>query len=478
MVYDPLADRWILSHFAFGSSGSVVSPFYQCIAASKTSDPVSGGWWFYALRMDPGGTNNPPEGTLQDYPKFGIWPDCLYMSANEFTEPGDAFAGVLVAAISRSDLEAGRPLNWTMRFLQYNASDPNLTIFTLIPSNLLGSAPSSLPSSGSPNYFVSESATAFGFEVRTYSTTNNCSSGTFNTTPVTVVTPSYDFNLGNDVPQPGTANKLDTLGDRLMQKVQFRRTGNDESLWVVHSVKPDASSTVRLEWAEIDVTGGTASDTAVQLQTYIPDTTLYRWMGSIAADKDGNMAIAYSTSSGTTYPSIAYSGRLSTDDPSTLPQSETVLIAGSGSQDNTCGGLPCHRWGDYSAMSIDPADDCTFWYTNQYYSSGASGSTGNWQTRIGSFRFPTCNPNALVKKTSDSSTYSGVGAAYSIGPAPNTLQMQAITFYESPVLDRGFVLTLDGGYNSTFSGNPGFTGIHGSLTIVSGTVTVNKVSLQ
>ena len=474
VVYDPLADRWILSHFAFGSSGSVVSPFYQCIAASKTSDPVAGGWWLYALRMDPGGANNPPVGTLLDYPKFGIWPDCLYMSANGFTEPSSAYAGVLVAAISRSDLEAGRPLNWTLEFLPYPANN----IFGQIPSNLLGSAPSSLPSSGSPNYYVSESQTAFGFEVRTYSTTNNCSSGTFNTTPVTVVTPAYDYTFGIDVPQPGTTNMLDTVGDRLMQKVQFRRIGIDESLWVVHSVRPDSSSTVRPEWAEIDVTGGTVSTRAVQLQTYAPDTTLYRWMGSLVADKDGNMALGYSTSSGARYPSIAYSGRLSTDTLSTLPQTETVLISGSGSQANTCGGAPCHRWGDYSAMSIDPADDCTFWYTNQYYSTPTNGSTGNWQTRVGSFRFPTCNPNALVRKTSDGSTYSGIEAAYSIGPTPNTLQMQAITFYESLVLDRGFIFTLDGGYNSTFSGNPGFTGVHGSLTIVSNTVTVNKVSLQ
>ncbi|MBI5100916.1 MAG: hypothetical protein HZB33_03675 [Nitrospirae bacterium] len=467
VVYDPLADRWILSHFAFGySGGQPVTPFYQCIAVSKTSNPLSGGWWLYALQMDPGGVNLPPVGTLQDYPKFGIWPDCLYMSANEFTEPGDTFAGTLVAAFSRSDLISGNTLTWSMLFLPY----PAYNIFTMIPSNLLGSAPSSLPSSGSPNYFVSESQSVFGFEVRRFVTRNDCASGTFYTTPVTVAQSTYDYNsLGDVVPQLGTTIKLDALGDRLMQKVQFRRVGSDESLWVVHSVRPDTSSTVRPEWAEIDVTGGTVSSTAVQLQTYVPDTTIYRWMGSLAVDKDGNMALGYSTSSSTSYPGIAYSGRLVTDDPSTLPQAETVLIAGTGPQTGIS------RWGDYSAMSVDPSDDCTFWYTNEYFDSS---STSNWRTRIGSFRFPGCNPSALVRRTSDSSPHSGIGAAYSMGPAPGTLQLQAITFYEDAVFDRGFNFILDGGYNSTFLSNSGFTGIHGTLTIASGTVTINKVSLQ
>ncbi len=147
-----------------------------------------------------------------------------------------------------------------------------------------------------------------------------------------------------------------------------------------------------MQWAQIDVTGGTDRTTPVQQQIYAPDTTLYRFMGSLAVDRQGNMALGYSTSNGTApnFPSIAYSGRLATDPLNTLPQTEVVLIAGGGSQTNICGGGPCDRWGDYSSMSVDPADDCTFWYTNEYYSSQANGNSGNWQTRIGSFRFPSC----------------------------------------------------------------------------------------
>ena len=117
-------------------------------------------------------------------------------------------------------------------------------------------------------------------------------------------------------------------------------------------------------------------------------------MGSIAADKDGNVAIGYSTSNGVApnFPSIAYAGRLATDPPNTLPQTETQLIAGGGSQLFDCGGGPCHRWGDYSSMSVDPVDDCTFWYTDEYYPNQTEGDPArrNWHTRIGSFKFPDC----------------------------------------------------------------------------------------
>lgn len=131
-----------------------------------------------------------------------------------------------------------------------------------------------------------------------------------------------------------------------MQKVPYRKIGSTESLWVVHSVMTSSTSTVRPQWAQIDVSGGTVQTTPVQQQIYAPDTTLYGWMGSLSVDKDGNMALGYSTSSASSpnYPSIAYSGRLATDTLNTLPQSETPLVAGAGSQKNNCGGsVACDR---------------------------------------------------------------------------------------------------------------------------------------
>jgi hypothetical protein len=396
VLYDQLADRWILTHFAFGTSnGSPVSPFYQCIAASKTGDPVSGGWWMYPVRMDPGTAGTPPNGALNDYSKFGIWTDCLYMSANEFQEPGESFIGTAFASFSRADLYSGASLTFSLGLLSGN-------VFTMIPSNVNGIVASQMPPAGTPNYYVSESQTAFEFEVRKFSAGPNCGAGGTLSTATSVSQTSYFVPRGSVIPQPGnTSPKLDSLTDELMQKVQYRNVNGAESLWVVHSTQAtrSSSSQVRPQWAEINVTGGTIATTPVQQQIYAPDNSLFRWMGSIAADNQGNMAIGYSTSNGTApnYPSIAYSGRLANDPPGTLGQSEVQLIAGGASQTNNCGGAACDRWGDYSSMSIDPVDDCTFWYTNEYYSAG-NGATGHWQTRIGSFKFSTCSAPTTKKR--------------------------------------------------------------------------------
>lgn len=384
VVYDRIADRWILSHFAFGFdiNGDPTSPFYQCIAASKTGDPVAGGWWLYAVRMDTGGAG-PPVNTLNDYGKFGTWIDCLYFAANGFLMPAGSFNGVVVAAFNRSNLYSGAALTGSLGFLS-SANDA----FTLLPSNISGPAVA-LPAVGTPNYFVSEGLVNYEYLVRKFTVNAACGSGVLGA-PAAVSQTSYPFPPDSDiVPQPTTANVLDSLTDRLMQKAQYRKVGAVESLWVAHSVYSSAPSTMRPQWAQINVSGGTVVGTPVQQQIYAPDTTLHRWMPGIAADKMGNMALAYSTSSSASFPSVAYSGRLVGDAANTLPQSEVQLIAGGGSQTNTCGGAPCHRWGDYTSLSVDP-DGCTFWVTNEYYDTLASGTSGNWHTRIGSFKFPGC----------------------------------------------------------------------------------------
>lgn len=485
VVYDPIGDRWILTHFAFpvDGSGNPVSPFYQCIAVSQTSDPVTSGWWLYSIRMDSGASGFPPVGTLNDYPKFGIWPDCLYMSANEFdmTTSGGKFNGTFAAAFSRADLEAGRPLTWTGLFLSY----PAYNIFGMLPSNLLGSSPSSLPPAGTPNYFVSESQPDWGFEVRKFVTSNNCGTGLFYAdAPPVVVTPEYNFNFGDFIPQPGTTVLLDGMSSRLLQKAQYRRLGSAESLWIVQSVGDGPATdlpltTVRPQWAQIDVTGETVSTTPVQLQAYLPDSTVHRWMGSLAADKFGNMALGYSASSGTVYPSVLYSGRLVSDPLSTLPQTEQTIATGAGSQTNNCGGGQCHRWGDYSAMSVDPSDDCTFWYTNQYYDSPTNGASGNWQTSIGAFRFPACDPNGLVKKVSDSQKFASISGALASLTSTDTLRLQSITFYE-PVSISSFRVTLAGGYNpgSSFVTADGFSAVKSLSISGSGSAIVSALSLQ
>jgi hypothetical protein len=370
VVYDPLGDRWIVADFAFANVSS--PPYYECIAVSKTSDPVSGGWWFYPIRTDD--LSHP---WLADYPKMGIWPDALYMTANMFQ--GNTFREARVWAFKRSDLESGAALHSVV--VDLGAANH----FSLLPSNMRTVA--GAPPAGRDNILVAESGSGFAFEVWKLHPDFTGSGTTFTPSPTNVSEASYDFFAPYKVPTPG--NSLDALFDRLMMQAQYTNTGGVESVWVNHTVHCCGSgSPMGIQWAQIDVTGGTVATTPVQQQIY-PSTNdgLSRWMGSLAVDKNGDMALGYSVANASTNPDIRYAGRLSFDPLNALPQAETTMLSGvtRGTQTGTCNGT-CERWGDYSGMTIDPTDGCTFWYTQMYYET-----TGlNWQTRIGSFRFPAC----------------------------------------------------------------------------------------
>ena len=176
------------------------------------------------------------------------------------------------------------------------------------------------------------------------------------------------------------AQLLDVIGDRLMYRLQYRNFGGYAAMVVNHTVNSGGTAAIR--WYELRNAG--SGWTIHQQGTYSGDTPdgNHRWMGSMAMDHQGNMALGYSVTNGTgIYPSISYTGRLAGDGNGTLPQGETILLAGGGSQTGT------HRWGDYSMMSVDPVDDCTFWYTQEYYPVT---SGWDWHTRIASFKFPGC----------------------------------------------------------------------------------------
>jgi hypothetical protein len=388
VVYDPLADRWIVSDFAFGfdSSGNPVAPYYECIAASASGDPVSGGWYLYPIPTDSGTAGAPPAGDLADYPKMGVWPDAIYMTANEFDGTGN-FKGVGLWAFNRAQLESGAMLQPVVVFAPYPAN----AIAGALPANLRGA----LPPAGTPEYIVSESITRFAFDVRRFIVDWGAVPPTGSLSAATSVSQtSYDNTGGNVIPQPGTANKLDSLIDRLMMQAQYRNISGTESLWVTHTVQsPNATSPSGIQWAQLNVTGGSISATPVQEEIFTNGGDgLWRWMPSLAVDKSGNMAVGYSVSGSSTpnYPSIRYAGRLASDPLGQLAQGEATLQAGAGSQTNSCSGDPCVRWGDYTSMSVDPFDDCTFWYVGEYYDSPARGAAGDWQTRIGSFAYPSC----------------------------------------------------------------------------------------
>ena len=402
VMHDARNDRWLIIDFAFGTSaGKPAAPFYQCIAVSKTGDPVSGGWRFYAVQVDTGASGGPPTGTLNDYLKFGLWNDgCLYMGANGFTEPAGTYAGSIVASFSTTDMYAGNPLTSSIGFLSYGSANE----FSLFPADLLGSSAGSLPPAGTPEYFVSESQSIYGLNVRKFTPGSNCGGGGSVSAATSVPHASYTYNGGHFIPQQGSTTLLDSLEDRVMQRVQYRKIGSAESLWVVHTT---GSTPAQPQWVQVNVSGGTIVTTPVQQQIYAPDTTKYRWMPALAVDQQGNMAMGYSRSSATDYPSIYYAGRLAGDPANTLPQSEVAMVTGGGGQNNTCGGAACYRWGDYSSMTIDPSDDCTFWYTTEYYDTQTNGNSGNWQTRIGSFKFPGCNSYTLTYTTDGNGAISG-----------------------------------------------------------------------
>ncbi len=180
------------------------------------------------------------------------------------------------------------------------------------------------------------------------------------------------------VPQLGTTDGLDAIADRLMHRLAYRNFGDHES--VVGNFTVSSGGVAGIRWFELrNVTAGPV--TVFQESTYQPDTT-WRWMASAAQDAQGNLAVGFSASSATINPQIRYAGRLAGDPLGTLAQGEAHLFDGTGSQTDTSS-----RWGDYSAMSVDPVDDCTFWYTQEYY---AATGTFNWRTRIGNFKFATC----------------------------------------------------------------------------------------
>jgi uncharacterized repeat protein (TIGR01451 family) len=324
-----------------------------------------------------------------------------------------------MAGFTLSQMYSGAPVSWTLGYLSGSAN------FGYEPAGMLGKG-SNLPSPTSPAYFVTESSSSNAFNVRKM-TAGACSAGGTISAATSVAHATYNSVSSNIVPQPPPAtgsNTLDSLGNRIMQRVQYRKIGGVESLWVNHTTRVTGSNTSP-QWGQISVNNGTVNTPIVQQQIFRPDTTLYRWMGSLAVDNAGNMALAYSTSNGSSpnYPSMQYAGRLATDTLGTLPQGESVLVAGQGSGVFNCGGAVCHRWGDYSSMNIDPTDDCTFWHTNEYYNSQANGSLGNHQTQIIAFKYPSCNPIlpvvSILKSHSGNFTQGQVGATYTLSVTNN-----------------------------------------------------------
>jgi hypothetical protein len=365
VLYDQLADRWFLSQFGFTSQAG---PTYQCIAVSATGDPA-GAYHRYAFLSVTVG--------FDDYPHYGMWPNAYYMTANRFNAPG-GFAGANVA-YEREAMLAGD----AARMVVYTVPGDG----GALPTDLDGYT---LPVITNTNtiYYPTDPATGL---INSYKFMVNWSDPIVSTftgpVPVTGVTP-WQWQICNAsrqqcIPQPDTTANLEAISDRIMHRIAYRNFGDHES--TVANFTANATGTVPgiagIRWMEFRNISTTP--TVYQQGTFAPNDGLYRWMGSVAMDGQGNISVGYSASSETEFPSIRYAGRLAADPLGELTQGEAVMYQGAGSEDYPA----APRWGDYSSMNVD-VDDCTFWYTQEYFMQ-----TGlrNWRTRIGSFKFPGCS---------------------------------------------------------------------------------------
>ena len=392
--YDKLANRWVLTQFSV-TSGSTQG-FWQCVAVSQTSD-ATGAYNLYAFNY----------GTVQfnDYPKLAVWPTGYFVTYNIFNN-GATFAGSKLCALDRASMLAGQPATQVC-FQLSNAFGG------VLPADVDGTTP---PPAGSPEYFLNFGTNSLNlWKVSNLNFTNGTGTIT-GPTNLPVAAFAAACNGGTCVPQLGTNQKLDSLADRLMYRLAYRNFGDHEALVVNHSVTVGTSVGVR--WYEIRSPGTTP--TVFQQGTFAPDAS-FRWMGSAAMDHVGNLAVGYSVSSTAINPGIRFTGRAPGDPLGTLG-TELTIQDGTGSQLANL-----NRWGDYSSISVDPTDDCTFWYTTEYLKANG---TFNWSTRIANFKFAGCtqNPDFAVTAT----------------PASQTVTAGNSTSYTATV-------TSSGGYTGTVS---------------------------
>jgi hypothetical protein len=359
VLYDEQADRWLISQFSLPNYPN--GPFFEMVAISQTNDPT-GSFYRYQYQFT----------EMPDYPKIGVWPDAYYIAVNRFSTAG-YFQGPGAGAMDRAKMLVG---NSSASMIFYPLS--NSGYYHGLPADCDGT----FPPSGTPGYFAWTTTSHMVFyEFHADFTTP--SNSTFAQSQQLTITPFSYMGSGVGIPQQGTSVKIDPLSypGAIMNRLQFR-VFNDHWSMVTNSTVDVGSAVSGIRWYEFRRTV-TNPWSIYQQATFAPSDGKSRWCGSIAMDTTGNIALAYSISSASSYPSIRYTGRMSSDPLNQFTIAESGIINGGGSQTNTWSGTPS-RWGDYSALTIDPSANSTFWYTNEYYSTT---SQANWKTRIASFSF-------------------------------------------------------------------------------------------
>ncbi|MCX6303419.1 MAG: BACON domain-containing carbohydrate-binding protein [Bacteroidetes bacterium] len=386
VLYDEQADRWLFSQFSLPNYPN--GPFYQMIAVSQTGDPT-GTWNRYQYSFT----------DMPDYPKFGIWGDGYYMSMHRFTAGAGSWAGCGAVAYNRTLMLAGSPAATMVMFTKPSSDEA----FGWLPSDCDGPFPTGNP----PNYFLYDYDGASNDHLGIYefhvdwNTTTNSTFTNLLSLPVTAFTAN-----SAGITQPGTTVKLDVINDRMMYRLQYRSFAGYSTMVCNRSV--DITTTVAgIRWYELRKTTGAWS--IYQQGTYTLADNNSRWMGSIAMDSSGNMALGYSVSGSSLYPSIRYTGRKKNDALNQMTIAERGIFNGTGSQTGSAA-----RWGDYSAMSCDPMAKATYWFTTEYY---VTTSPTGWHTRIASFKFA----NNPVVTTNDPTGITCTGATLNGSVNPNGL---------------------------------------------------------
>lgn len=439
VIYDHLADRWVFTQFAITSAAG-----HQCFAVSTTSDPL-GPYHLYDYAFSPGGGIN-------DYPKIGLWPDAYYLTVNDF-DGGGGFRAAVAAAVDREAMIDGLPA--ALVKFDVTAPNPGDFIFSLQPSHLEGRV---LPPSGAPNYIINS------FDDETWSGSPDPTTDSYNIWalhvdwtdpenlsqligPITLDAPEFDAEMcGFDracIPQPAGGAGLDSLSQMTMYRLAYRNLGTHEALVLNHTVDVGGDR-AGVRWTEI-------RDPSVlpvlhQTGTFAPDDGLNRWMGSVAMDGRGNIAIAYSVANGSVFPGLRYAARLADDPAGEMTQGEAVLVDGSTAQNSI------NRWGDYASLSVDELDDCTFWFTGEYASAD---NAGDWSTRIAAFQLPLCTateigfiegivtddggaPLAGARVSAGSfSVTTAANGSYRLSLVPGTYDVTAAAFGYLPVTQTG-----------------------------------------
>lgn len=410
LMYDHMAGRWVVVDVAYDPALIDTGPYYLCIAVSNSlMAPMTPGayfngtyWYYYAMRV-----YHSNEDFYPDMPKLGLWPDGYYMSVDlyDVSNNGTYWSprGVKVYALRRSDLTTGQ--------VDFVYKDFYLIEGTgyehLVPSNLLGDP----PAAGTPNYFAAiDTGKFYVWEFNVDWGNPDLSTFGDNLQPnVTLDTGIYDWPTGSIIDQPVVTNtqRVEIHGDRLMSPVQYRILDGVPSLWATHTIEdPLNDGRYGLRWYEMQFFDGSADFT--QKGFYGPDDAS-RWLGSLATDRAGNMALGFSISSDTIFPAIKYAGRLRNEPAGELLHYENWLTLASpptpylGSQEDGNTTPNDGPWGRQSQMSIDPMDECVFWYTNMYYEETGA----DWSTRIGWFSFPECRGGDNTRISLHTENYQG-----------------------------------------------------------------------